>query len=100
MSALRSLLEQKLYTEEALLLTEKALDLLASHYTTWHYRFDIVKHLQKDLFEELDWCEEIALENQKNYQIWNYRQRIIEESCKTQTWQTNSSIKENTRSWT
>ncbi|KAM9923235.1 hypothetical protein OXX59_005301 [Metschnikowia pulcherrima] len=79
MSALRSSLEQKLYTEEALLLTEKALDLLASHYTTWHYRFDIVKHLQKDLLEELDWCEEIALENQKNYQIWNYRQRIIEE---------------------
>ncbi|GEQ71123.1 hypothetical protein JCM33374_g4804 [Metschnikowia sp. JCM 33374] len=78
MGALRSSLEKKAYTEEALELTEKALDLLASHYTTWHYRFDIVTHLQKNLFDELDWCEEVALENQKNYQIWNYRQRIIE----------------------
>lgn len=82
MVALRSSLEKKAYTEEALALTEDALELLASHYTTWHYRFDIVTHLQKDLFEELDWCEEIALENQKNYQIWNYRQRIIEEIMK------------------
>ncbi|OBA20878.1 protein prenylyltransferase [Metschnikowia bicuspidata var. bicuspidata NRRL YB-4993] len=82
MSALRSLLEKKAYTEEALKLTETALDLLASHYTTWHYRFDIVINLKKDLLDELNWCEEIALENEKNYQVWNYRQRIIEQILK------------------
>lgn len=77
MASLRDFLERKVYTLEALELTSKALDLLASHYTTWHYRFDIVKHLGLDLFAELDWCEEVALDNEKNYQIWNYRQLIV-----------------------
>lgn len=79
MSTLRDYLQNKVYTEEALALTERALNLLASHYTTWQYRYTIVKHLGKDLFEELDWCELVALDNEKNYQIWNYRQRIIED---------------------
>lgn len=79
MSTLRDYLENKVYTEEALAHTEKALQLLASHYTTWQYRYTIIKHLDKDLFEELDWCELVALDNEKNYQIWNYRQRIIED---------------------
>lgn len=78
MSALKTCLENKTYTEEALQITEDALSLLASHYTAWCFRLDVVKHLKRDLFEELDWCEEVALENEKNYQIWNYRQRIIE----------------------
>lgn len=82
MTKLRGFLEQKTYTEEALALTEKALELLAAHYTTWHYRFNIVKAIKRDLFEELDWCELVALENEKNYQIWHYRQLIIEEILK------------------
>lgn len=77
MDTLNEFLLKKIYTEEALELTEEAIDLLASHYTTWHYRYDIIQHLNYDRFVELDWCEVIALENEKNYQIWNYRQRII-----------------------
>lgn len=79
MQQLRHFLENKVYSEEALKLTETALELLASHYTTWQYRFAIIKALNKDLYEELDWCELVALDNEKNYQIWNYRQLIIEE---------------------
>lgn len=82
MDKLRTFLEQKTYNEEALALTESALELLAAHYTTWQYRFTIVKEIKRDLFEELDWCELIALENEKNYQIWHYRQLIIEEILK------------------
>lgn len=78
MSALRECLENKTYTEKALQITEDALNLLASHYTAWCFRLEVVKHLGRSLFEELNWCEEMALENEKNYQIWNYRQRIIE----------------------
>lgn len=78
MTALNDCLQKKTYTEEALEITEKALNLLASHYTAWCFRLDVVKHLKRDLFDELDWCEEVALENEKNYQIWNYRQRVIE----------------------
>lgn len=78
MATLNEHLQNNALTEEALLLTEQVLELLASHYTTWQYRYNIVMHLNKDLFKELDWCEVVALENEKNYQIWNYRQRIIE----------------------
>lgn len=78
MKSLNHSLENKVYTEEALQLTEQVLEIIASHYTTWYYRLQIIIALQKDLFEELDWCETIALENEKNYQIWNYRHLIIE----------------------
>lgn len=78
MAELRDSLERKEYSLKALDLTAKALGLLASHYTTWHYRFSIVQHLGLDLFGELDWCEEVALDNEKNYQIWNYRQLVVQ----------------------
>ncbi|EGW30969.1 uncharacterized protein SPAPADRAFT_142820 [Spathaspora passalidarum NRRL Y-27907] len=77
MGLLLALMQQEEYSERALALTEKGIDLLASHYTTWIYRFNILKHLNKDMLEELDWCEQVALDNEKNYQIWNYRQLII-----------------------
>lgn len=78
MATFRDFLHKKTYSAEALALTEQVLGLLASHYTAWQYRFDILVHLQANMFDELDWCELVALENEKNYQIWNYRQRIIE----------------------
>lgn len=80
-----ALLRDKEYSPRALEWTLKAIDLLASHYTLWSYRFDIVCAIDYDLWEELEWCEQIALENEKNYQIWNYRQLIIERICKKET---------------
>lgn len=82
MGKLLALQQQEEYSERALYLTEKGLELLASHYTIWSYRFNIIKKIGADLFKELDWCELIALDNEKNYQIWNYRQLIIEEILK------------------
>lgn len=79
MGTLLALLQKEEYSERALALTEEGINLLASHYTIWNYRYEILKHMNKDLFEELDWCETVALENEKNYQIWNYRQLIIEQ---------------------
>lgn len=78
MAKLRDFLEREVYNEEALELTSNVLELLASHYTTWNYRYNIVVKTKRDLFAELDWCELIALDNEKNYQIWNYRLRIID----------------------
>ncbi|ODV77441.1 protein prenylyltransferase [Suhomyces tanzawaensis NRRL Y-17324] len=77
MGILLALLKQNEYSERALYITELGLELLASHYTIWVYRYRILTHLKRDLVAELDWCEQIALENEKNYQIWNYRQLII-----------------------
>lgn len=77
MGILLAMMQNQEYSERALAITEKGIELLASHYTIWIYRFNILKQLNNDLFNELDWCEQIALDNEKNYQIWNYRQLII-----------------------
>ncbi|CUM45317.1 uncharacterized protein AC631_00433 [Debaryomyces fabryi] len=82
MGLLLALMQKDEHSERALWVTEKGIELLASHYTIWNYRYNILIGLNKDLYEELDWCEQIALENEKNYQIWNYRQLIIEKIIK------------------
>lgn len=83
MGILLAMLHKKEYSDRALHMTERGIELVASHYTIWNYRFNILINMDKDLFEELDWCEQIALENEKNYQIWNYRQLIIERIIST-----------------
>ncbi|EMG49574.1 RAM2 Protein farnesyltransferase/geranylgeranyltransferase type-1 subunit alpha [Candida maltosa Xu316] len=78
MGILLSLMQKQEYSERSLYMTGLGIEQLASHYSIWIYRYNILKNLpDKDLNEELDWCEEIALDNEKNYQIWNYRQLII-----------------------
>lgn len=78
MGILLALLAKKEYSDRVFELTQAGIELLASHYTIWNYRYNIIVHLDKNLYEELDWCEQLALDNEKNYQIWNYRQLIIE----------------------
>ena len=83
MGTLLALMQLKEYSPRALYLTELGIELLASHYTTWIYRFNILRNLpDTNFYDELDWCEQIALDNEKNYQIWNYRQLIINEILK------------------
>lgn len=77
MGTLLALMAKNELSERALAMTELGISTLASHYSIWCYRFDIIKALKKDLYEELDWLESIAIDNEKNYQIWNYRQLII-----------------------
>jgi protein farnesyltransferase/geranylgeranyltransferase type-1 subunit alpha len=43
------------------------------------YRARILFALNKDLLDELDFIEEIAEENPKNYQVFHHRQRIVQE---------------------
>lgn len=76
---LASLLSASEYSERAYELTNAAIEENAAHYTVWQYRFRIVTALGKDLEKELDWLEDIALDNVKNYQIWNYRQLLIKQ---------------------
>lgn len=86
MGTLLAMMKKKEYSERALALVERGIEKLASHYTLWNYRYNIVVNLKKSLIEELDWCEAIALENEKNYQIWNYRQMIIEKISESQAY--------------
>jgi protein farnesyltransferase/geranylgeranyltransferase type-1 subunit alpha len=44
----------------------------------WYHRRLCIDRLSMNLEDELDWLDSIALENQKNYQIWQHRKMIIE----------------------
>lgn len=42
------------------------------------HRRDILKELKMDLQAELDYAEEVMLNNPKNYQVWHHRRVIVE----------------------
>lgn len=50
----------------------------AANYSVWHYRRDILKAIGSNLNEELEYVEEVILDNPKNYQVWHHRRVIIE----------------------
>jgi protein farnesyltransferase/geranylgeranyltransferase type-1 subunit alpha len=66
------------HSPRALTLTAHIIDLNPAHYTVWLYRASILFSLKSDLHEELRWVNEVALANQKNYQIWHHRQLLID----------------------
>lgn len=82
MGIARAMLQSREYSERALHLTGLVIDTVPAFYTIWNYRFNIVKTLFGDsrdsLNEELDWLDEFTLSNPKNYQIWSYRQSILQ----------------------
>lgn len=42
------------------------------------YRRDILKALNKNLTDELQYVEEMIYSNPKNYQVWHHRRVIVE----------------------
>ncbi|EGV61199.1 CAAX geranylgeranyltransferase alpha subunit [Yamadazyma tenuis] len=79
MGTLLALMKKNEYSDRALALTGLGIEILPSHYSIWIYRYNVIREIGKDLVDELDWLETISLDNEKNYQIWNYRQLIIEQ---------------------
>ncbi|CAG9815491.1 unnamed protein product [Phaedon cochleariae] len=74
----RAILKNKEISERALELTQTAAHLNPANYTVWQYRRDILKGLDKDLNEELDYIETVILKQTKNYQVWHHRKVIVE----------------------
>ncbi|CAO3642127.1 unnamed protein product [Cunninghamella echinulata] len=48
-----------------------------AHYTVWQYRQQVLFSLNSNLQKELDYVDEIAGEQAKNYQVWHHRQVIV-----------------------
>lgn len=66
------------YSPRCLKLTENIIYMNPAHYTVWLYRFSVIQHLDMSLLDELEWLNEVALEHQKNYQIWHHRQLLLD----------------------
>ncbi|TVY82949.1 Mevalonate kinase [Lachnellula suecica] len=78
MGYLRAVMAAKEHSQRVLTLTEHIISLNPAHYTVWLYRSRTLFALSSSIPEELAWVNEVALENQKNYQIWHHRQLLID----------------------
>lgn len=95
MGLARSMLSNNELSVRAFRLTSQLINLVPAFYTIWNYRFNILSHLiyhkqivdsSSDFFimKELDWLDQVTLNNPKNYQIWSYRQSILTKLIKEQ----------------
>ncbi|KAK6585819.1 hypothetical protein PZA11_000876 [Diplocarpon coronariae] len=78
MGYLRAVMAGQEHSPRVLRLTEHIISLNAAHYTVWLYRASTLFALGRPVEEELQWVNGVALENQKNYQIWHHRQLLID----------------------
>lgn len=78
MGYLRAIMAAEERSPRVLGLTEHIISLNAAHYTVWLYRASTLLALNSPIDEELEWINGVALENQKNYQIWTHRQTLID----------------------
>ena len=78
MGYLRAIMAAKEHSPRVLDLTKHIIGLNAAHYTVWLYRNSTLLALRFPIHEELEWVNEVALENQKNYQIWHHRQILVD----------------------
>ncbi|KFA47902.1 hypothetical protein S40293_05132, partial [Stachybotrys chartarum IBT 40293] len=77
-SYLRAVMARNELSQRSLRLTEHVISMNPAHYTVWLYRIKIVKHRQIPISDEIEWLNEVALGNLKNYQIWHHRQLLLD----------------------
>lgn len=79
MGYLRAIMAANEHSPRVLGLTEHIIGMNAAHYTVWLYRASTLFALNSSIPDELKWLNEVALDNQKNYQIWHHRQLLVDQ---------------------
>lgn len=70
-------------SERALALTDILVQMNPANYTVWQCRAHVLiqmattGHGNECLYKELDFLDEFALENMKNYQVWQHRKVVV-----------------------
>ncbi|CAN8095169.1 unnamed protein product [Discula destructiva] len=77
-SYLRAVMAKKEHSPRCLRLTQHIISMNPAHYTVWLYRFAIVQALAIPIPEEIDWLNQVSLDNLKNYQIWHHRRLVMD----------------------
>ncbi|XP_076885468.1 protein farnesyltransferase/geranylgeranyltransferase type-1 subunit alpha-like [Bidens hawaiensis] len=57
-------------------LTAEAIGINPGNYTVWQFRRVILEAMNADLHKELDFVEQLANKNSKNYQLWHHRRWV------------------------
>uniref|UniRef100_A0AC35GAM8 Uncharacterized protein n=1 Tax=Panagrolaimus sp. PS1159 TaxID=55785 RepID=A0AC35GAM8_9BILA len=74
---LRAVMNKGEESDRAFELTTECTRLNPANYSVWEYRRHLLRKLNKDLNEELDFIEESIQDNLKNYQVWHHRREIV-----------------------
>jgi len=74
----RAVLKSEEKSKRVLELTEDALELNPANYTVWNYRRQVLKAIDADLREEMQYSREMIEEHPKNYQVWQHRRVLVE----------------------
>lgn len=82
MSYLRAIMAKNEHSPRVLQVTAHIIEMNPAHYTIWLYRAKTLLALsaagEVQLGRELEFLNDLALRHQKNYQIWNHRQTVVE----------------------
>lgn len=74
----RAIYASKEVSQRALSLTMDAVELNPANYTAWHHRRFLLKELNVDLNEEMEYIRFVINGNPKNYQVWQHRRVLVE----------------------
>ncbi|KTW27983.1 hypothetical protein T552_01846 [Pneumocystis carinii B80] len=78
MAYLKAVMIKDEMSERAMRLTAYIINMNPAHYTIWAYRMKVLINLKKDLFQELLWVEQLSKLHPKSYQLWHYRQFLMD----------------------
>ena len=78
MGYFRSVIKKEEVSQRAYLLTTEVLALNPGNYTVWHWRRRCMDELGLSVEKELEWLDEVGIENEKCYQYWHHRRLVVE----------------------